>query len=424
MLMETLFRFTQLESRFPLNMNVLTADRVPQVLGLRAVIQAWLDHRHEVLIRVSRHRQAAIERRLEILDGYLAVFLNLDEVIRIIREEDEPKPALIKRFELTDIQAEAILNMRLRSLRRLEELELRKEHKNLSKELKDLKALLSDDRQRWKRIAAELEKTRETFGRAPLGTRRTVLGTPPSSFVVSTEAFVEREAITIILSDKGWVRAVRGAVANPAEMKFKEGDKLRILLPCETTDRLCLFATNGKAYTIRAAELPRGRGDGQAIRLLAEMTNEDDVAALFIWRPEIRYLVASTTGRGFLVAADDLLAEKRTGKQILNLKPGEEARLCLPAIGDHVAIIGENRKLLVFPLDQVPELARGAGVILQRYSGGGLSDAQVFTMSAGLSWKLGDKQRTEANLRDWLGERAQAGRMPPNGFPRSNRFSG
>jgi topoisomerase-4 subunit A len=421
-LMETLFRFTQLESRFPLNMNVLTADRVPQVLGLRAVLQAWLDHRHEVLIRVSRHRQAAIERRLEILDGYLAVFLNLDEVIRIIREEDEPKPALMKRFELTDLQAESILNMRLRSLRRLEEMEIRKEHKALTKELKDLQSLLSNDRQRWKRIAEDIAKTREAFGKPPLGTRRTILGKPPTAMVVSTEAFVEREAITAILSDKGWVRAVRGGVANPDDLKFKEGDKLRLLVPCETTDRLCLFATNGRAYTIRAADLPRGRGDGQPVRLLADMTNEDDVAALFVWRSGIKYLVASTTGRGFVVASDDLVAEKRTGKQVLNLKPGEEAKLCLPAEGDHVAIVGENRKLLVFPLAQVPELARGAGVILQRYADGGLSDAQVFALAHGLSWKLGDKVRTETNLRDWLGERAQAGRLPPNGFPRSNRF--
>ena len=423
MLMETLFRYTQLESRFPLNMNVLTADRVPQVLGLRAVIQAWLDHRHEVLIRVSRHRQTAIERRLEILDGYLAVFLNLDEVIRIIREEDEPKPALIKRFELTEVQAEAILNMRLRSLRRLEEMELRREHAGLTRELQDLRTLLSDDRMRWARISQELGKMRDMFGRGPLGVRRTVLGTPPSAVVVSSEALVEREPITAILSEKGWIRAVRGAVANPADLKFKEGDKLRLLIPCETTDRLCLFATNGRAYTIRAADLPRGRGDGQPVRLLADMTNEDDVAALMVWQPGLRYLVASTSGRGFLVAADDLLAEKRTGKQILNLKPGEEAKLILPAVGDHLAVIGDNRKLLVFPLAQVPDLARGAGVILQRYTSGGLADAQVFTLANGLSWRLGDKQRTETDLRDWLGERAQAGRMPPNGFPRSNRFS-
>jgi topoisomerase-4 subunit A len=312
--------------------------------------------------------------------------------------------------------------MRLRSLRRLEEMEIRKEHKALTKELKDLQSLLSNDRQRWKRIAEDIAKTREAFGKPPLGTRRTILGKPPTAMVVSTEAFVEREAITAILSDKGWVRAVRGGVANPDDLKFKEGDKLRLLVPCETTDRLCLFATNGRAYTIRAADLPRGRGDGQPVRLLADMTNEDDVAALFVWRSGIKYLVASTTGRGFVVASDDLVAEKRTGKQVLNLKPGEEAKLCLPAEGDHVAIVGENRKLLVFPLAQVPELARGAGVILQRYADGGLSDAQVFALAHGLSWKLGDKVRTETNLRDWLGERAQAGRLPPNGFPRSNRF--
>ena len=422
-LMETMFRATQLENRFPLNMNVLTADRTPLVLGLRDVLRQWLDHRQEVLVRRSNHRLAATQKRLEILDGFLAVYLNLDEVIRIIRHEDEPKPALIAAFTLTEMQAEAILNMRLRSLRKLEEMEIRKEHKALTKELRDLQALLKDKGQRWERIVAELEDIKQKFGDGPLGKRRTELGAAHTDIEVSTEAYVEREAITVILTEKGWIRAVKGHGIDGEAQKFKEGDRLRLLLPCETTDRLCLFATNGRAYTLKAADLPRGRGDGQAVRLLADLSNEDDVAALFIWREGVRYLVASNAGRGFLVKSEELLAERRTGKTVLNVKPGEEAMMCAPADGDHVAIIGANRKLLVFALEQVPEMTRGAGVILQRYKDGGMGDAKVFRIAEGLSWRLGEKTRTETALQDWLGERAQAGRLPPNGFPKSGKFS-
>jgi topoisomerase IV subunit A len=421
-LMATLFRATALESRFPLNMNVLTADRTPRVLGLRDVLRQWLDHRQEVLIRRSNHRLAAIERRLEILEGFLSVFLNLDEVIRIIRTEDEPKPVMMSTFTLSDMQAEAILNMRLRSLRRLEEMEIRKEHKNLSRERKDLQALLKDEGLRWDRIVTELEETRTKFGGGALGTRRTELGDAPAEIEVNTDAYVEREPITVILSEKGWIRAVKGHLTDGDGQKFKEGDHLKLMVRCETIDRLCLFATNGRAYTLKAGDLPRGRGDGQPIRLLAELNNDDAVATLFIWREAQRYVVASTAGRGFVVKSEDLLAEKRTGKTVLNLKPGEEAAFCVPADGDHVAVIGENKKLLVFPLEQLPEMTRGAGVILQKYRDGGLKDLKLFRLADGLTWKLGDKTRTETNLRDWLGERAQAGRMPPNGFPRSGKF--
>jgi len=421
-LMETLFRATSLETRFPLNMNVLDATRTPQVMSLPEVLRAWLDHRHEVLVRRTNHRLGAIERRLEVLNGYLLVYLNLDEVVHIIRTEDEPKPRLMKRFDLTDNQADAVLNMRLRSLRRLEEMELKKEHAALTKERRELQKLLKDQSLRWSRITEELEATRTKFGSGALGKRRTRLGDAPPTVDVAADAFVEREAITVILSDKGWVRAVKGSVAEPSELRFKEGDKLKLLVPCFTTDRLTLFGTNGRAYTLKAADLPRGRGDGQPIRVLAELRNEDDVIALFVAMENARYLVASNTGRGFIVPAAELGAERRTGRQILNLRPGEEAAVCVLADGDHVAMIGSNRKLLVFPLDQVPEMARGAGVILQRYREGGLGDAKVFSMAEGLSWKLGDKIRTETNLRDWLGERAQAGRLPPNGFPRSGRF--
>jgi topoisomerase-4 subunit A len=423
-LMETVFRATALETRFPLNMNVLDATRTPRVMALREVLREWLDHRQQVLVRRSNHRLAAIDRRIEVLDGYLIVYLNLDEVIQIIREEEHPKPRLMTRFSLTDTQAEAILNMRLRSLRKLEEMEIRKEHKALSKERKDLQTLLGSEARQWARIAEEVGETQTKFGSGPLGDRRTQLGAPPPVVDFTTEAFVEREAITVILTEKGWIRAVKGAVADPGELKFKEGDKLRLLLPCQTTDRLTLFATNGKAFTLKAADLPRGRGDGQAVRLLAELTNEDEVVALFVAQEGMKYLVASSTGRGFVVPAAELLAEKRTGKQVLNLKPKEEAVLCVPADGDHIAVIGENRRLLVFPLDQVPEMARGSGVILQRYNDGGLADAKVFRLADGLTWRLGERVRTETDLRIWLAERGSAGRMPPNGFPRAPKFGG
>ena len=421
-LMATLFRATQLETRFPLNMNVLTADRTPVVLGLKAVLRHWLDHREVVLRRRSEHRLAAIERRLEILDGFLAVYLNLDEVIRIIRNEDEPKPVLMKTFELTELQAESVLNMRLRSLRKLEELEIRKEHKALSGEGKSLRALLADVGLRWKRISTELDGMVKQFGAGALGARRTRLAEAPTEVAISTEAFVEREPITVVLSDKGWIRALKGHLADGAELKFKDGDKLRIMVTCETTDKLCLFATNGRAYTLKASELPRGRGDGQPVRLLGELTNEDDVTALFIWREGMRYLVANSAGRGFIAKAEDLLAEKRTGKTVLNLKPGEEAAFCQPVDGDHVAVIGDNKKLLVFPLEQIPEMARGLGVMLQKYKDGGMKDIKTFRAADGLTWKLGEKTRTENDLRPWLGERGQAGKLPPNGFPKSGKF--
>jgi len=423
-LMETMFRATALEARFPLNMNVLTADRTPVVLGLRGVLRAWLDHRQVVLVRRSRHRLQTIQRRLEVLDGYLAVFLNLDEVIRIIREDDHPKPALVARFTLTDVQAEAILNMRLRSLRRLEEMELRKEHKALTREVQGLELLLGDVRRQWKAITAELAEVREKFGTGPLGARRTVLGDVPAAVLVDADSLIEREPITVVLSAKGWIRAVKGHLADGAELKFKEGDNLRRLVPCQTTDRLCLVGTGGRAHILRAGELQRGRGDGQAIRVLAEMGNDEDVAALFVWQSGARYLIASNAGRGLVVAASDLLAEKRTGKQVLNMKPGEAVQVCVLATGDYVAVVGTNRKLLVFPLASVPELSRGSGVMLQKYKEGGLSDAKVFTLADGLTWPWGDsKTRTQTDLAIWLGARGHAGAKAPRGFPDTGRFA-
>ncbi len=421
-LMETMFRATALETRFPLNMNVLTADHTPQVLGLRGVLSAWLAHRHEVLQRRSRHRLQAIERRLEILAGFLLVYLNIDEVIRIIREADDAKAGLIAAFKLTDLQADSILNMRLRSLRRLEEMEIKKEHKNLSREGRDINALLASEKLRWARITAEIEETRKQFGSGLLGARRTELGTVPEPVDITNIVAIEREPITVVLSERGWIRAVRGHALDGDAQKFKEGDKLRLLLPCQTTDKLILMASNGRCYTLRAGELPRGRGDGQAIRVMLDMTNQDEVTHVFVWSDAHRYLVASSGGRGFVVPAEDLLAEKRTGKQVLNLRPSEAAKICVQADGDHVAVVGENRKLLVFPLDQVAELSRGLGVTLQRYKEGGLADLKVFRLADGLTWRSGERTRTETNLREWLGERGQAGRMPPNGFPRSGMF--
>jgi topoisomerase-4 subunit A len=424
MLMGSLFKATALETRFSMNMNVLDGTRTPRVMGLRDLLQAWLDHRHEVLLRRSNHRLEAIARRLEILDGYLAVFLNLDEVIRIIRNEEEPKPALIRTFSLTEVQAEAILNMRLRSLRRLEEQEIRQEHKKLSAEQRGLQALLKDAGKRWEKIEAEITEVQTRFGAGALGARRTRISAAAPVLEIAAEAFVEREPVTVILSQKGWIRAQKGHLADDAELKFKEGDKLAHLIRCESVDKLALLATNGRVYTLKVSDLPRGRGDGQAIRLLIDLANEDGVVDLLIPDVAGNYLIAANVGRGFVIPGAELASERRAGKQILNLKPGEELARCVPANGDHVAIIGENRKLLIFPLAEVPEMLKGAGVALQKYKDGGMADIKVFALALGLTWKLGDKIRTETKLADWLGSRAQAGRLPPNGFPKSGKFGG
>ena len=398
MLMETLFRATPLESRIPLNMNVLAADRTPRVMGLKEVLRHWLDHREVVLVRRSQHRLAAIERRLEILDGYLAVYLNLDEVIRIVREEDHPKEALIRTFSLTEVQAEAVLNMRLRALRKLEEMEIRREHKKLTAEGKTLQRLLSSEAARWKRIGEELEATREKFGSGALGDRRTVQAQAPAAALVDESAFVEREPITVILSEKGWLRAQKGHLPPEAELRFKEGDSLQLSLHAETTDRIVFMASNGRAYTIKADALPRGRGDGQPVRLMVDLGNEDEIIAAFVHKEGLRFLLASKAGRGFIARAEDLLAEKRTGKNVLTVEPPDRLFVVTDVEGDSVAVIGDNRKLLVFPLEQVPEMSRGRGVTLQGYKDGGLSDVKVFRRADGLTWQLGGRTRTETCL--------------------------
>jgi topoisomerase-4 subunit A len=303
-------------------------------------------------------------------------------------------------------------------------MEIKTEHKTLTAELRDLQSLVKSDALLWKKIAGEIEVTRAKFAGGPLGRRRTDIAGAPAPVDITALAAIEREPITVILSDKGWIRAVRTHIADADAQKFKEGDKLRAFLHCETTDRLTLFASDGRVFSLRAGELPRGRGDGQPIRVMLDLANQDEVVAFFVWRDGGRYLVAGNSGRGFIVRAGDLVAEKRSGKQVLNLREGERAVLCLPAEGDHVAVVGENRKLLVFALDQLPEMARGAGVALQKYAQGGMADAKVFALRDGLSWVSGARTRTETTLREWLGERGQAGRAPPSGFPRSGRFSG
>ncbi|MCB4824058.1 DNA topoisomerase IV subunit A [Roseicella aerolata] len=436
-MMETLFRATGLEARIPLNMNVLDADRTPRVMGLPEVIWSWLDHRHVVLVRRTEHRLAAIARRLEILDGYLIVYLNLDEVIRIVREEDKPKEALMATFSLTEVQANAILDMRLRALRKLEEMEIRREHKKLSAEQKTLQGLMKSEGKRWEAIEAELAATKAKFGggtpvkgadaaahpwvRDPYA-RRTETGRVLPAVLVDEAAFVEKEPITVILSEKGWIRAQKGHIAEDAELRFKEGDQLHTWVHAQSTDRIVLLATNGKAYTLKAEAIPRGRGDGQPVRLMVDLTNEDAIVRMFVHEDGKRFLLASTDGRGFLVKGEDLLAEKRTGKQVLVVEAGKEAAVCAEAEGDTVAVIGTNRKLLLFPLDQVPEMARGRGVQLQSYKDGELSDLKVFARKEGLTWMLGDRQRVETDLTGWRGNRAGAGKLPPNGFPKSNRF--
>jgi len=425
MLMESLFKLTDLETRFNMNMNVLDAQGTPRVMNLREVLQAFLDHRHVVLVRKSEYRLGKIDDRLEILDGLLIAYLNLDEVIRIIREEDEPKKVMIKKWKLSDNQAEAILNMRLRNLRKLEEVEIKKEHKELSAEKKELKALLKDEEKRWEKISEEIKDIKTRFGqKTKLGARRTVISQPPTAKVISIEAFVEKEPITIFCSKLGWIRAFRGHNLDLSTVKYKEGDDQRFVLQAQTTDKLLIFATNGRFYTLNCDKIPRGKSHGEAIRLLLDMEENDDISSLHVYNQGEKFLVASSSGKGFVVPADEVVAQTRNGKQILNLQKGASAAICTPAVGDSVAVVGENRKLLVFSLEELPEMKRGQGVQLQKYKDGNLSDVKVFNKSEGLTWDAGSgRVRTENNLTPWFGKRAQAGRMPPTGFPRKNKFS-
>jgi len=421
-LMESLFRATELETRVSLNLNVLDAQGVPCVMNLKEALQAFLDHRRVVLQRRSRFRLAEIARRSEILRGQMIVYLHLDEVIKIIREHDDAKERMMKRWKLTEVQAEAILNMRLRALRRLEEIAIRQELETLGAEEKDLTALLEDEKRQWKSITGELLDIRKAFGGEPLGKRRTEVAAPPEPVQVPVEALVEREPVTVLCSAKGWIRAAKGHNLPLADIKYKEGDEERFVLPVTTTDKLLVFATNGRFYTLPVDKLPGGRGHGEPLRLMIDLPNEADVAAILLYAAGAKLLVASSDGRGFVVAADEVLGQTRNGKAVMSLGDGATARVCAPAEGDSVAVVGSNRKLLIFPLADVPEMARGRGVILQRYHDGDLADAKVFTKSDGLSWKQGENRtRTETDLRQWLGERATSGRVV-QGFPKSNKF--
>ena len=429
LLMESIFKLTDFEVRIPLNLNVLTLGKVPNVLSLAETLQQWLNHRKDVLVRRSQFRLNEITRRLEILGGYLIAYLNLDEVIRIIREEDEPKKQLMDSFSLTDNQAEAILNMRLRSLRRLEEMEIRKEFDGLKAEESELNALLQSSTKQWKAIAGEIAKVKRIFGPdTPLGKRRTTFEDAPDHDIEDIQqAMIEKEPVTIVISEKGWLRALKGHLTDYSSLTFKEDDRLKIAFPAMTTDKIVIMSTGGKFFTIIANALPGGRGHGEPIRILVDMDNDEDILTAFVHVPDRKLLLVSHQGNGFIVAENDVLANTRKGKQVMNVKLPDEAKLCLPINGDHVAIIGENRKMLVFPLDQISEMTRGKGVRLQRYKDGGVSDATTFNIAEGLTWRdAADRSftRNASELIEWLGSRAGVGRMVPKGFPRSGKFSG
>jgi topoisomerase-4 subunit A len=426
LLMEQLFRATELESRIPLNMNVLSGGKVPKVMSLKDVLKEWLEHRKAVLVRRTNFRLKEIARRLEILDGYLIAYLNLDEVIQIIREEEEPKPALIKRFKLTDMQAEAILNMRLRALRKLEEMEIRREHTELKKEQKGLQGLLKSDELQWNRIADDIRQVKETYSKkTPLGRRRTDFAEAPDVAGQLDEMLVEREPITVVCSEKGWIRSLKGHLEDKSTLSYKDGDQERFVVPAQTTDRIMLLSSSGKFFTLDGAKLPGGRGHGEPVRLLADMDAVDQVVALFVYQQGAKRLIASTEGDGFIISEDECLATTRKGKQVLNVKAPAEAIVCrqIPADADHIASVGDNRKLLIFKLSELPEMARGKGVRMQKFKDGGLSDATAFNRKAGLTWlDASGREFAVTDLADWVGERAQAGKLPPKGFPRSNKF--
>jgi topoisomerase-4 subunit A len=426
LLMESLFRLTELESRIPLNLNVLVKGRIPRVLGLAECLREWLDHLRDVLVRRTNHRKEQIEHRLEVLGGYLIAYLNIDKVIKIIRAEDEPKPVLMKAFNLTEIQTDAILNMRLRSLRKLEEFEIRTEDKNLRAELKGVKGLLGSETEQWSKVGEQVRKVRDTFGpKTPLGKRRTQFADAPEHDLAAIEeAFLEREPVTVVISDKGWVRTLKGQVADLSGLTFKTDDQLGSAFFAETTSKLLLFATNGKFYSLDVAKLPGGRGHGDPIRMFIDMEQDADIVSLFVNKGGRKFLVASHDGQGFVVKEDDCVGNTRKGKQVLNVEMPNEARAIATVTGDTVAVIGTNHKMVIFPIDQVPEMARGRGVRLQKYTSAALSDVATFDSKDGLTWKdsAGREQAMSwKELSDWRGNRADAGRLA-HGLPKSNKF--
>jgi len=458
LLMETLFRQSDLETRFSMNMNVLIDGVTPKVCSLKEVLRAFLDHRREVLIRRARHRMAKIDHRLEVLEGLIVAFLNLDRVIDIIRYDDAPKDALMREDwsretaramseadyvppppgegELSDIQAEAILNMRLRSLRRLEEMELLRERDALMAERAELDDLLESEDLQWSKIAEQIRDVRKAFGKgAEGGGRRSAIEDAPDIEEVPLEAMIEKEPITVVCSSMGWIRAMKGHIALDSELKFKDGDKGRFIFHAHTTDRLILFAGNGRFYTLSAQNLPGGRGMGEPVRLMADIPNEVQIVGLFLHQPGRKLIVASNAGDGFVVDESDVIAQTRAGKQVLNVKDKIFAKACIPVLGDHVAVISENGKFLAFPVAELPVMTRGKGVRIQKYKSargaqglldldGGLSDITTFTRAEGLSWPMGGgKTRHQEDMSDWIGKRATAGKRPPYGFPKNNLFS-
>ncbi|HEX3441623.1 MAG TPA: DNA topoisomerase IV subunit A, partial [Pseudolabrys sp.] len=427
LMMESLFKLTELESRIPLNMNVLVKGRIPQVLGLGEALREWLDHRRDVLLRRSRHRVGEIEHRLEMLGGFLVAYLNLDKVIRIIRTEDEPKPVLIKTFKISEVQADAILNMRLRNLRKLEEMEIRAEDKALRDELKKLKSLIGSEEQQWSAIAGQIKGLKETFGaKTEIGKRRTTFAEAPAHDVAAIEeAMVVREPVTIVVSEKGWIRALRGHVADLSSVAFKNDDALKFAFPTESTAKILIFGSNGRFYTIEASKLPGGRGHGEPVRLFIDLEQEADVVSAFAYQGGRKFLVASYEGNGFIVPEDEVLGTTRKGKQVLNLKAPDKAAAMTVVDGDLVATVGENRKMVIFGIDQVPEMTRGRGVRLQRYKEKGLADLVVFSVETGMTWSDSAGRSFTLplkELKEWRGSRSDAGRLAPKGFPKSNKF--
>ena len=424
-LMETLFRMSDLEVRFNLNLNTLIDGRTPKVCSMKEVLRAFIDHKRDVLLRRSKHRMDKIDHRLEVLEGYIVAFLNLDRVIEIIRNEDEPKKIMMKEFSLSDVQVEAILNMRLRSLRKLEEIELRTELDSLQLERADLDDLLASEKMQWERIINELRETRKVFGKnSDSGNRRTELAEAPDFEEVPIEAMIEKEPITVVCSSMGWLRAMKGHVDLSQELKYKDGDEKRFVFHAETTDKLLMFGGNGRFYTMSCSELPGGRGMGEPIRLIVDLPNDANMVDLFIHQPDRKLLLASSAGDGFVVEENDIVAQTRTGKQALNVKGDITALICKPVVGDYVATVGQNRKVFIFPIDELPVMSRGKGVRMQKYKDGGLNDATTFHFIDGLSWlDPAGRRRIETELADWIGKRAGAGRMAPRGFPRENKFT-
>jgi topoisomerase-4 subunit A len=427
LLMESLFKLTEFESRISLNMNVLSKGKVPKVMGLAEVLQEWLDHRREVRVRRAKHRLAQIEHRLEVLGGFLVAYLNLDKVIKIIRNEDEPKPVLMKTFKLTDLQATSILDMRLRNLRKLEEMEIKRENKELRDEKADVEKLIRSTKEQWKAVADEIRKVRDTFGKkTPLGKRRTDFAEAPEHDEAAIEeAMVVREPITVVVSEKGWIRALRGHQADLSGVAFKADDRLKFAFPAETTSKVLVFATNGRFYTIDASKLPGGRGHGEPVRLYADIEQAGDLVAAFRYQGGRKLLVGSSGGRGFVVAEDECVATTRKGKQVLNVKPPDAAAAVAPVEGELVASVGQNRKMVIFPLDQVPEMARGRGVRLQRHKDGGLSDIKVFKGDDGLTWIDTAGRASTLSMKElaaWRGNRGDAGRVRPDRFLANLKF--